>query len=639
MPQILGPERPAGQGLDDNQEESGNRAILALLRDPHVREQVDLVITYRAVAYEVWAARGMVRFQRWAQNGRLSFRIVEQIGSNPLANQSHTALATCAEEVRAATASNHPTTDVNRAWIEPEQLSYPHAYERIAQLFDSPYAPDLVISPKCYAFGLQLGQHGALDMVQSRAPLAFAGPGIKAGAYTSAPRQVDVAPTICRLMGFPLIDGANCTGRTATERGVAPDVYLKRQDGDVLSEIITGDGRPERVYIVIFDGLSNTELRHLLDTQHAAVSNLRRLLDRSAFFTYGSTVTFPSITWPSHSTLLTGAWCGHHDVVNPTYYCRETRHALVPQAQGMMTERYLGSGVETLYEAFHRVLGPDAFTANIHEPQGRGADHAALEQRVIGPRDRLKALTPEFVSRINPCYLAEGREAVHREALLDARGMAQLMVLFDDPTHASPVLVAHEFSLTDGAGHDYGPHGEGLRLAIAETDQRLGQILDLLEAKGLLDTTLFVFTSDHGMAAQNVELHANPARHPERIGIKTITGEPMIWLRDLAVTVEQAPDGRTARLTAVDNDADETGEHAAVSGAEVLVQSHPDRLISKVTTDQIGVAAFATPADVPRSQITVSVRHPDYNPRHLCLDGRNLAIDLRGELYGKSYGR
>ena len=40
-------------------------------------------------------------------------------------------------------------------------------YERIAQLFDSPRAPDLVVSPKAYAYGIQAGQHGALDVVQS----------------------------------------------------------------------------------------------------------------------------------------------------------------------------------------------------------------------------------------------------------------------------------------------------------------------------------------------------------------------------------------------------------------------------------------------------------------------------------------
>jgi len=645
MEEVLGPERSGGQGLDCHQEESGNRVILALLQDPEVRDQVDLVITHRDGAYEVWAARGMVRFQRVLRNGQLCFSVLEQIGDNPIADQQHDAIATCADELHAAAASGHPTSDVNQAFIEPEHVSYPYGYERIAQLFDSPLAPDIVISPKCYTFGLQLGQHGALDVVQSRAPLAFAGPGIRAGLYDSAPRHVDIAPTICHLMGFPTIDGADYTGRTASERGVAADVYLKRQDGRVLDEIVANGPRPERVYVVLFDGLSNSELRHLLDTNDPAITNLRRILDRSAIFRFGSTVNFPSITWPSHSTIFTGAWCGHHDIVNPTYYVRESRTALAPQGLGMMTEGYLGHGVETLYEAFRRVLGAHAFTANIHEPQGRGADHAALEGRVVGPRDRLKALTPGLVEAISPRYAADGKEAVYREALLDARGMAQLMVLLDDPSHPLPVLVAHELALTDGAGHDYGPHSDGLRAAIAETDHRLGQVLDLLQAKRLLESTLFVFTSDHGMAAQDVALRANAARHAERIGIKTVTGEPMIWLRDLNVTVEPAPDGRTARVTVLDNDPDHSGERPPIAGAEILVQAHPEatsggskegveRAVAKLVSNEMGIAGFATPADVAPAHIVLSIHHPEYNPRHLRLDGSNLCVDLRRALYG-----
>ncbi|HUI26534.1 MAG TPA: hypothetical protein VL403_10660, partial [Candidatus Kryptonia bacterium] len=196
---IMGPERPGGQGLDANQEESGNRAILALLTDPQVREHMDLVITCRGDTYEVWAQRGLVRFQRVLENGRFHYHVVEQLGVNPIVDQRHTSIATCAEELQAAAASGHATEDANRAFIEPTEVSYPYAYERIAQLFDSPNAPDLVISPKAYAFGLQPGQHGALDVIQSRAPLAFAGPGVKPGRYPSAPRHVDIAPTVCRL--------------------------------------------------------------------------------------------------------------------------------------------------------------------------------------------------------------------------------------------------------------------------------------------------------------------------------------------------------------------------------------------------------------------------------------------------------
>lgn len=631
-----GPERLGGQGLDPNQEESGNRAILALLTDPDTAEHTDLVITHRGDAYEVWARRGMVRFERQCEDGRQTFRIVEQVGENPIAAQAHDRVATCDDELAAAAASGHPTADANRAFIEPEALSYPHAYERIAQLFDSPYAPDLVVSPKCYAFGLQAGQHGALDVVQSRAPLAFAGPGIRPGVYDGAPRHVDVAPTLCHLLGFPRIDGCDWSGRTASERGVAADVYLRRQDGRVLEEILTGGDAPAaRAYLVIFDGLSNSELQWLLDHDDPGVANLRRLLDRAARFRYGSTVNFPTITWPSHSTLLTGAWCGHHDVVNPTYYDRAARQALAPQGQTVMTETFLGAGVETLYEAVHRARGATARTASIHEPQGRGADHAPLEGRVLGPRDRLKALTAELAAAISPRWLADGHEAVHREALVDARGLAQMIVLFDDPAHAPPVFTAHEFTLTDGAGHEYGPHSDGLREAIAETDRRLGVVLDLLAAKGLLESTLFVFTADHGMAAQNVTLAANPARHPERLGMKTVTGEPMIWLRDLAVTVEPAPDGRTARVVVCDNDADASGEPPPIAGAEVRVLTGHDQVLATLTTNALGVAGFPTPADVPRHAIAIAVHHPDYNPRHLRLDGTNLAIDLRATLYGR----
>ena len=144
----LGPERPDGQGLDEHQIESGNRAILALLTDPGVAGHVDLVITWRDGAYEVWAARGMVRFQRLRGAAGPTFRIVERIGENPIERQDHAAVATCADELAAASASGHPAADPNRAFIEPSALTYPWAYERIAQLFDSPFAPDLVVSPR-----------------------------------------------------------------------------------------------------------------------------------------------------------------------------------------------------------------------------------------------------------------------------------------------------------------------------------------------------------------------------------------------------------------------------------------------------------------------------------------------------------
>jgi hypothetical protein len=45
--EIAPPERFGGQGLDHNQEESGNRAIIALLTDTQHGHLTDIVATYR----------------------------------------------------------------------------------------------------------------------------------------------------------------------------------------------------------------------------------------------------------------------------------------------------------------------------------------------------------------------------------------------------------------------------------------------------------------------------------------------------------------------------------------------------------------------------------------------------------------
>ncbi len=624
----LSPERLTGQGLDPNQFESGDRTILALLNEPPARDQVDLVATMRAGAYEVWSRRGMVRFTRHLDDrGRLHFEIVEQINRNPIENQDPFAIATIEEELAAARDSGNPADDPNHAYIEPAALTHPYAYERIAQIFDSPRGPDLIVSPKAYAFGIQPGQHGALDVVQSRAPLLFAGPGVKAGRYKIATRHVDIAPTIACLMGFPEIEGLDHAGLPSSS------VYIKRQDGRVLDEIIE-PGRAALVYMILLDGLSNSELHFQLARDPIETPNLAWIAERSAFMTHGSTVNFPSITWPSHTAILTGAWSGHHDVVNPTFYLRETRETIPAQGNIFDTERFVSAEVETLYEAFKRVLGPGAVTASIHEPQGRGADHAAFERRILGDKARLKALTAEMAHDVSPRWKADGKHSMEREEIVDIRGMAQVTNLFEHCGDGTPpVFVAHEFVSTDGAGHDYGPHHSGLREALARTDRRIGMVLDLLRRRGLLDSTLLVVTSDHGMAAQRIELKANPTVQPARHGIKAIFAEPMIYLRDLAVELERTRDGRNLRVTVLDNDPAADGERPAVEGARVTLLEG-ERPIGEGYTSRDGTIAFATPAHLADRGLSIRLEHANFNSRNLRGDGSTIGPDLRGILYG-----
>lgn len=643
---IAGPERPGGQGLDANQEESGNHAIAALLTDAVRGPQTDIVVTYRQSAdgegaYEVWAQRGMMRFQRfYAEEGGYGYRVIEQVGEDPLANQDPTALATLAEELEAGARSGFSGDDPAKAFVEPEHTSYPLALERVAQLFDSPNAPDLAISPKPYAFGRQPGQHGAIDVVQSRAPLVFSGPGVKPGVTDTICAQVDVAPTLCALLGLPLIDGRDGSGRTSSERGVEPDVYLKRQDGRPIAELIEGDGpQPERVYIMLLDGLSNTQLKERLETDAESIPNLRRLIDGGRMFRYGTTVNFPSITWPSHNALGSGAWCGHHDIVNPTYYLRDKRETISPQGVQFDTAKYLSDDVETLFDAVHRVFGKwdgkkGALTASINEPCTRGAGHATLERRLAMDAERVRELAYAHREITGSRWREDGLEGIHRYSRIDSQGLAQALLLFDSDELPPPTLTYHEFAITDAVGHEYGPHSDALRAALIETDRRIGEILSVLDRRSLFDSTLFVVTTDHGMAPIDTELTANQVQAVLDAGLKAVVPTPLIYLLDMEVVLEPAADGRTVTVTVLENDADLHGQKPPVAGAEVQALGPHMRVLAEAKTDAFGVAGLPLPVDVDPVDLVIGVHSERFNPRHLRLDGTNVVEDLRERLYG-----
>ncbi len=637
---LHGPERFADQGIGPHQRESADRAIAALLGDPEVADQMDLVVTYRADAddgsgaYEIWSARGMVRFQRRIDDdGALHFEVLEVVGQNPVANQDPAALRSIADEKRAAEASGFEAEDPSRRFIAPEHQSYPFAYERVDQLFDSPHAPDLAISPRDWCQGHQPGMHGALNVRQARGPLWFVGPGIEPGEHDVPARAVDVAPTCLAALGFPRIDGADATGRTSSERGAAPDVLLRRQDGRVLEEILApAANSPKRLYVFLLDGLHHTELEDRLARDPEALPNLRRLREDAAVMRSGQIVNFPSITWPSHTTLGTGTWCGHHDVVNPTYYLREKRESLSPQGQQVKTEGFASTEVESLAEAFHRVQGDDCMTAAIYAPFGRSAKHAALEGRNLANRQRLRPLTEACMVDRHARWAFEF-DGIEQESVLDTRGVAQVIELFTRDDQPPPSFVFHELVLTDGVGHDYGPHSEGLDDALDESDLRVGRVLEVIEEAGLRDEFVFVVTSDHGMAPQDTALNANPAWHVETIGLKATIAEPMIWLHDLAVEVERAPDGRTGRVFVRENDRLPSGERPDVEGAEVEVWRRPEDgepvRLTRGRTGPGGVYGFGLPSDAHAAELELRIAHDGFNPRHVALDGRSLAPDPR----------
>ena len=323
-------------------------------------------------------------------------------------------------------------------------------------------------------------------------------------------------------------------------------------------------------------------------------------------------------------------------MVNPSYYLREKREMVSPQGQELHTEGYASREVESLSEAFHRVRGEESLTAAIHAPFGRSAKHAVFEGRNLGDKARLQELGRAMRADECPRWGEEGVEKLVLYSRLDTRGTAQVVDLFTREAEP-PDFVYHELLVTDGAGHVYGPHGAGLRDALDEADRRVGRVLDTLEAVGAFEDTVFVLTADHGMAPQDVALGANPTWHVVDAGLCAKVAEPMIWLLDLAVRVERAPDGRSGRVFVSENDALPDGERPAVEGARVRVTAERagrSESLAEGLTGTGGVYGFATPSDVGSDAIALEIVAEGFNPRTVRLDGTPVALDLRGALYG-----
>ena len=372
------------------------------------------------------------------------------------------------------------------------------------------------------------------------------------------------------------------------------------------------------------------------------IPNLARIIERGVMFRYGVFATFPTITWPSHNALGSGAWCGHHDVVNPTYYLREKRQVVTPQGSIWETGKYLSDEVETLYEALHREYGKwDAssgngvITASLNEPCGRGALHATLERRLLVDGEKLRDVARENRGDTNPRWKEEGKEQVYRYSGTDIQALSQSLMLFDSDSQPPPMFTFHEFSLTDAVGHDYGPHHEAMLDALMETDKRIGKILSVLDRRGLFESTLFVISADHGMAQTDIELTADPAQAVLDAGLKAVVTSPLIYLLDMDVSVEASADGRTVNATVLENDPDASGEQPPVAGADVRVIGAHSRVLAEAKTDGFGVAGLPLPVGEAPGSLVIRVEHEQFNTRHLRLDGTNVVEDPRAVLFNR----
>lgn len=441
----------------------------------------------------------------------------------------------------------------------------------------------------------------------------------------SLPEQaelVDIAPTLAWILN---VDApANSQGRILNG---PTDAFAKHPgqaqvDGDITEPIAN------RAAIFIFDQNNSVMVNCMLRKETCEgeklpsnfgaldVETLKDLADHGTLTRFGTISSYPSVTFPNHNVIGTGAHAGHHDIVNNRFYIRETgvtekpiepntaEHPLYHFSAGLLSQE-----VETLHEAVHRTFGNwevgegptsmNAFTASVNEPSSRGADYATLEPTDTeggsaqdgtpnpsypNPESYAPTANPaDQVGDVSQDCAQESPDHYFVESSLDWVGQTQARRLYDSNTvygHPLPKYLINNFPLTDGSGHEFGPHTKCTFAAYRDSDNRLKRILDAMSGAGVRGETLIVVTGDHGGENVQTDRHGLPGEFEALLNaqnppIHHVMTDWQVYLRtlDLEASTSTFSPGQqaTVTFTVTDDDLNADGSTRPVQGATVAV--------------------------------------------------------------------
>ena len=485
-------------------------AALGVLLDSALDPIVDMVVRAVDGEYEAASHDGRVRFRRDGSGG---YEVTATDGSDPLADQSTDRYAPLADEI----AHKHPHRRDN---------AYPHAFDHIAQLFDSPAAPDLcVLHSSAHNWedqGGHFGEHGALAVVQARAPFSVAGKGVRRrGVAPIAARTVDVAPTIAALLGCAPLDTDGAGKGEGDGDGAR---YTAIQDGVARVDVLDATERPRHVVCVLWDGTNANVLYDMAARGEAP--NVARLIEMGTAFGHGAMASLPTLTLANHTTIATGAHPGHHGILNNAWFDRRTGRQTITNSNATWPTamQHCAAGVESIHDAVHRTWsGAEGFTAAVNEPADINADYSTFDffrRGDVPPFETDASQLPHTTERfVRPSKDYRWSSLIDHMAIEQATGV--WAGRYRDQSYPVPRFMFVNHTLTDAAMHEGGPHSEMAAASVRDSDGRLGELFTAVERAGRFDDTAWVLVADHGMEEND----------------RSVTGDWDVALREAGIMV------------------------------------------------------------------------------------------------------
>lgn len=227
-----------------------------------------------------------------------------------------------------------------------------------------------------------------------------------------------------------------------------------------------------------------------------ATPNLRKMKD-SGVCARGVNSVFPSVTYPNHTTIITGVPPAKHGV----YY----NAPFEPNgASGQWYFSYDSIKVPTLFDAVRKagkksanVIWPVSVGSPIdyNIPDIWSPKSKTDRREITGANTTPATLWKEIQEKATGTLEAADFNMIGHELIMDenvARMGAYIIKTY------KPVFTTLHLACTDHYEHEQGREGHLVRKAVAGADRGLGTIIEALERAGIMDSTVIIVTGDHG---------------------------------------------------------------------------------------------------------------------------------------------
>lgn len=274
--------------------------------------------------------------------------------------------------------------------------------------------------------------------------------------------------------------------------------------GAVLPSVVSA-AEPERLVILIsVDGLADC----YFDDPKADMPTIRALAAEGVR-AKRMECSYPTVTWTNHTTLVTGVQAGRHGVIGNNYFDRAQRKS-IPFIPDPIFDKDEIVKCPTIYDVAH---GAGLKTAAVIWPASRGAK--TLDWTIPDVFDQAlfeKHSTPSLLEEAKELgipywkqneWCAKGNEGKPMRDYLYTRLASHII-----QKHRPSLLLLHLVTV-DSFGHATGRQSEESYWAVNDSDNRVRELLQAVEAAGLRERTTFVITADHGFITYTKTVNPN----------------------------------------------------------------------------------------------------------------------------------